>query len=116
MKPKYRFNQHRVSLATGPAGVLIAVNPSYQKLERDYLSWFDPEHQRRFDIKKITENKTGLLAWVDKRGRKFTLSPMTLEAYTETVAPEIPGAREFTTHEDLVHWFTKGIWEETYGV
>lgn len=117
MKLKYDTRKHTLSIATGPVEVLIAVNPRYEKIDgQETMSWWDPINQRMFDIKKVTANEKDLFAWSDGPRRKFSLMPMTLEVYRETVVPEIPDARAFDTHVDLVKWFTKGIWEEIYGV
>lgn len=114
----YDWSKHVLSYAAGPAetGVLIAVRPERQAIEgfpgEELVLWYDDDHQRLFEIKKVVRDDFAVFEFVDRMGRKFTLRPMDLAAYNKHVKPKIPGARSFKSEDDLRRFFTQEIYEQ----
>lgn len=102
----YDFAKNILSIAHGPeeTGVLVAYRPDFD-VRRSVVTWFDPIHQRSFDVQEVTLDEPDELAFRDKRGRVFRLRPMTLDVYRKEVKPKLIDGRDFKTEEELRSFF-----------
>lgn len=102
----YDFEKHLLSIANGPegTGVLVAYRPDFD-VRRSVVTWFDPMHQRSFDVQAVTLDEPDEFAFRDKRGRVFRLRPMTLDVYRRDVKPKLVGGKDFKTDGELQAFF-----------
>ena len=109
MPMRYEFVKHQLSVVSAPpdAGALIAVNAMP---DEGMISWWDPLHQRMFALKQIERDVPDRLEFIDKKDRRFTLTPMTLAAYYKQVLPHMPAGRRFTSHNEMLTFFTRTVW------
>jgi hypothetical protein len=116
----YDWKKHSLSYVKGPAkaGALIAVRPERlpvlegKKQVGEVIAWFDHDHRRVFDLKKVVRDDVAVFEFVDTMDRRFTLRPMDLDAYNKHVRPEIPDARGFKSEADLRRFFMKEVYRQ----
>ena len=72
---------------------------------REYVSWFDLSHHRRFELGAVLQDTEECFAFVDELGREFQVRPLDLRAYAQDVRPILPGARSFGSTDELAAFF-----------
>jgi hypothetical protein len=99
---QFDFEKHTLCY-TSKFGGTIAMNPMLEG--EDQVSWFDPTHNRMFDLAEVEKDTPDKLVWKDRRGRKHFLEPLTAEVYNKHVKPMIPTAPDLKTDREVREFY-----------